>query len=441
MPQPPTDGGGPVAGLWGNPAYRTFLGIQTLSALGDSFSYVALPLLVLHSTGSLLQMGLVTALTGAASILTGLFAGVVVDRFDRRRLLMLADAARCLLYLLIPLAWAFATPVWLIYAVVPLAGCFSMLFQVTYVTVVPSIVRPDQITKANGHMYATYAVAGVAGPALAGFVASVAGPAAAIGIDAATFAVSAVGIFFVRFDGRPSSSGAAQRGNVRQEFLAGAKFLFAHPVLRPLTLLLSLLTFLIYGLTDLVIYLIKHELHHPDTTVGYVLTAGTVGSFIASAAVARVRKRLGFGVAWVGAFVVAGFAIAGIGVAGSVPVIAVLMAVTMMCTGIAGICSMSLRQEVTPAHLLGRVTSAFWTIHNSLGPVGAGVATAAAGGLGVTGVCLGIGAAVLVIALSGTLTGIRTGGRPAPGADAGPPAPGSAPVAAESRPEGRTPPA
>ncbi|MEV8019190.1 MFS transporter [Streptomyces sp. NPDC086554] len=402
----PTGTGGGSPSLWSNPAYRIFLGVQTLSALGDSFSYVALPLLVLHTTGSVLQMGLVTGLTGVASILTGLFAGVIADRFDRRRLLMLADGARCLLYLVIPLAWIFASPLWLIYTVVPIAGCFSMLFQVTYVTVVPAIVQPDQITKANGHLYATYAVASVAGPALAGFVASSAGPAAAIGIDSATFAVSALGVLLVKFDGRPRRSDTPQHGSIRGEFLAGAKFLWAHPVLRPLTLLLSLITFLIYGLTDLVIYLVKDELGHPDTTVGWVLTAGTVGSFIASAAVARVRKRLGFGVAWISAFSLAGFAVAGIGLSGSVPVIAVLMTVTLMCTGIAGISSMSLRQEVTPSHLLGRVTSSFWTIHTALGPIGAAITTAAAAGAGVTTVCLVIGVIVLAIALTGTLTGI-----------------------------------
>lgn len=402
----PTGTGGGSPSLWSNPAYRIFLGVQTLSALGDSFSYVALPLLVLHTTGSVLQMGLVTGLTGVASILTGLFAGVIADRFDRRRLLMLADGARCLLYLVIPLVWISASPLWLIYTVVPIAGCFSMLFQVTYVTVVPAIVKQDQITKANGHLYATYAVASVAGPALAGFVASSAGPAAAIGIDSATFAVSALGVLLVKFDGRPRRSDAPQHGSIRGEFLAGAKFLWAHPVLRPLTLLLSLITFLIYGLTDLVIYLVKDELGHSDTTVGWVLTAGTVGSFIASAAVARVRKRLGFGVAWISAFSLAGFAVAGIGLSGSVPVIAVLMTTTLMCTGIAGISSMSLRQEVTPSHLLGRVTSSFWTIHTALGPIGAAITTAAAAGVGVTTVCLVIGVVVLAIALTGTLTGI-----------------------------------
>lgn len=157
--------------LWRDPAYRLFLAVQTLSALGDSFSYVAIPLLVLHSTGSVVQMGVVTGLTGVASIVTGLFAGVIADRFDRKMLLVVGDSARCLLYALIPLVWLFAAPVWLIYTVVPVVGVFSMLFQVTYVTVVPALVAPDQIARANGHLFATYAVAGVAGPALAGFVA------------------------------------------------------------------------------------------------------------------------------------------------------------------------------------------------------------------------------------------------------------------------------
>jgi len=402
----PTDRGSDPPSLWSNSPYRIFLAIQTLSSLGDSFSYVALPLLVLHSTGSVLQMGFVTGLTGVASIVAGLFAGLVADRFDRRRLLMLTDGARCLLFLVIPLVWIFSTPVWLIYAVVPLAGIFSMLFRVTYVTVVPAIVAPEQITRANGHMYATYAVASIAGPALAGFVAASAGPATAIGIDAATFAVAALGILFVKFDGRPSSAAMAERGTARQEFLAGARFLWEHPVLRPLTVLLSLLTFLTYGLTDLVIYLLKHDLDQSDTTVGYVLAAGTVGTFIASSVVARIRKRLGFGVSWIGAFSLAGIAVAGMGLSRSVPVIAVLMTVNLMCTGIAGICSMSLRQEVTPSHLLGRVTSSFWTIHSALGPLGAAATTAAAAGLGVTPVCLAVGIAVLAITLSGTVTGI-----------------------------------
>lgn len=392
--------------LWANPAYRVFLVVQTLSSLGDSFSYVAIPLLVLHSTGSVVQMGVVTALTGVASVLTGLFAGVVADRVDRRRLLMAADTARCLLFLLLPLVWVFTTPVWLIYAVVPVAEVFSMLFQVTYVTVVPALVPPEEITRANGHLYASAAVAGAIGPALAGLVAAAAGPAAAIGIDAATFAVSALGVRFVRFGGAAGPPAAGERGSARGEFLTGVRFLWAHPVLRPLTVLLTLLTFLTSGLPDLVVYLVKHELGRPDATVGYVLAVGTVGTFAAASVVARVRGRLGFGVTWICAFSVAGLAVACLGVSRTVPVVAALVTVHLMCTGIAGICSMSLRQEVTPGHLLGRVTSSFWTVQSALGPLGAAVTTAAAAGLGVTTVCLFTGVAVLLVALTGSVTGI-----------------------------------
>lgn len=398
----------PPPGLWSNPNYRIFLGIQTLSALGDSFSYVAIPLLVLHSTGSIVQMGLVTGLTGVASIVTGLFAGVIADRMDRRRLLMAADAARCLLYAVIPLVWFFATPIWLIYTVVPLAGVFSMLFRVAYVTLVPAIVTPGQITKANGHLFGTYAVASAAGPTLAGFVASAFGPATAIGIDSVTFAVSAVGILFVRIrrTRRPDDQKAGERTGVRGEFLAGARFLWAHPVLRPLTVLLSLLTFLTYGLTDVIIFRVKEDLGHADSTVGYVLTAGTVGTCLAAFAVDRVRKRLGFGASWIGGFALCGTALACLGLSEDLPTLGAVTALILFSTAFAGICSMSLRQEVTPSHLLGRVTASFWTIHSALGPLGAGALTAAVAGFGVTAVSLVVGVGVVVIALSGALTGI-----------------------------------
>ncbi|MFD6431773.1 MFS transporter [Streptomyces venezuelae] len=404
----------PTTPLWGNRNYRVFVVIQTLSALGDSFSFVAIPLLVLHSTGSVVQMGLVTGLTGVASIVTGLFAGVIADRFDRRGLMMLSDVARCLLYALIPLVWVFATPMWLIYTVVPLTGGFAMLFQVTYVTVVPAIVEPGQIIRANAHLYGSYAVATVGGPALAGLVAAAFGPVAALGIDAATFAVSAAGLLLVKVrptprpvEGKGKEPGrGAERGGVRGEFLAGFRFLWAHPVLRPLTVLLSLFIFLTHGMTDVIIFRVKEDLGHGDGTVGYVLSAGTVGTFLASFLVARLRKGLGFGPSWICAVTLGGIAVACLGLTRSVPVIGALSATMLLATGVAGICSMSLRQEVTPGHLLGRVTAAFWTTHYSLGPLGAAAVTAAAAGFGVAEVCLAVGAGVVCVALSGTLTGI-----------------------------------
>jgi MFS family permease len=359
-------------------------------------------------------MGLVTGLGGLASIVTGVFAGVIADRVNRRVLLMVCDTARCVLYALIPLAWLASPQVWLVYVVVPLAGVFSMLFQVTYVTVVPAIVPPGQITKANGRLYGSYAVAEVGGPMLAGVVSGLYGPSAAIAVDAASFAVSAAGVMAIRLSTarpgtsavRPEPNGTGARQGVSRDFLSGARFLWGHPVLRPLTVLLSFLTLLTYGVDDVIVYHLKHDLGHPDRTVGYVLAAGTTGTIVAAFLVPYIRRRLGFGVSWIGAYALAGTCVACLGLSARVPVIAMFSTALLFGTGVAAICSMSLRQEVTPGHLLGRVTSAFWTIHTALGPPGAAALTMVTARYGMTPVCVVTGAAIVVIALSGTLTAV-----------------------------------
>jgi hypothetical protein len=103
----------------------------------------------------------------------------------------------------------------------------------------------------------------------------------------------------------------------------------------------------------------------------------------------------------------AGVAIACIGVTRAIPLIAALAAIYMACESVGGICSMSLRQEVTPDHLLGRVTSAFWTIHGAPGPVGAALLGWAAARYGVGPVLIMAGTGCLLLAAVALFTPIR----------------------------------
>ncbi|GAA3787967.1 MFS transporter [Streptomyces chiangmaiensis] len=385
-----------------NRDFGIFWTAQTLSVLGDSFALIALPLLVLEATGSLARMGLLTAVGGAASVLAGVFAGVVVDRVDRRKLLIACDVVRMLLYGLVPLLWLAGPRVWLLYAVLPLCEAVGMVFSVAYVTVVRGLVGADAITAANGRLNATAAAAGVAGPLCAGVVAAWAGPAAAVAVDAASFGVSALCLCFVRFGQVTPPDTAPVRKGLWRDLLAGASFLRRHPVLRALTVLLALFSFLELGLNDLLIYHLKHDLGQGDGAVGTVLAVGALGTITGALLVARIRRRLGFGPTWIGAVTVCGCALAGIGWAREVPAVAVLTAAFLGGVGVAGTCSMSLRQQVTPEHLLGRVTSAFWTIHYSAAPIGAAVVTWAAQHHGTAAVgavagacCVGVAALAL----------------------------------------------
>ncbi|PTH89670.1 MFS transporter [Streptomyces sp. A244] len=391
--------------------FGIFWAAQTLSVLGDSFALIALPLLVLEATGSVARMGLLTAAGGAAAVVAAVFAGAVVDRVDRRRLLIACDLVRMVLYGLIPLVWLFGPQLWLLYVVLPLCEAVGMLFAVGYVTVVRALVGTGQLTEANGRLNATAAAAGVLGPLCAGLVAAWSGPAAAVGVDAASFGLSATCLLFVRFRKHAPDDRQNSRTGLWQDLRTGIAFLHGHPVLRSLTVLLFGFSFLTLGLNDLVIYHLKHDLGHDDRTVGTVMAVGALGAITGALLVARVRRRLGFGPTWTGSVAVCGLAFAGLGWARDVPVVAALSAAFLACAGMAGTCSMSLRQEVTPEHLLGRVTSAFWTLQYAAAPIGAAVLTWAAEEQGTTPVALVAGAACVALAATGLLTPIRGSGR------------------------------
>jgi hypothetical protein len=305
--------------------------------------------------------------------------------------------------------------VWLLYVILPVCAAIGMVFEVTYVTVIPALAGPDRITEANGLLYATAAAAGIAGPLLAGLVSGVFGPAGAVAVDAASFAVSAAGLLLVRRwqPARPGSgagaAGGAGAGGGRgwRELLAGARFLWRQPVLRALTVMLAIFIFATYGLTDVLIYYLKHDLGQPDGVVGLALGAAAVGTVGGALAVAPLRRKLGFGRCWIGSLVLAGLAVGGLGASGRVPIVAALAACYLACVSVAGICSMSLRQQLTPDYLLGRVTAAFWTIHFAPGPVGAALLTWTAGHAGVTATCLASGAVCLLLGLAAVASPIR----------------------------------
>ncbi|MEW2412971.1 MFS transporter [Streptomyces sp. NPDC046866] len=413
--------------LWRNRDFTVFWLGQALSVLGGSISYLALPLLVLEATGSLVQMGLVTVVIGATGIGTGLFAGYVVDRADRRRLMIACDLGRAVLLGAVPFIWLAGPRMWVLYVLTALVTALKTFFDVAYVTAVANLVSAEQLAAANARLMGTFAVGTLCGPALAGLLTAWVGGDWALGVDGATFLVSAASLCRVSFGRRDRAAGTGPgahegtgggggAGRLREMFAVGFRFLWAHPLLRPLTVLLTLLTFVTMGATDLLLYRVTHELGGDATVAGSVIAVSGLGVVGAAAAAGRLRRRFGFGVCWLGAAALIGLAVAGIGLSRSTAVTAVLAAVFMFGMTLGGVCSMTMRQEVTPDPLLGRVTSAFWTVHNASGPVGAAVLTVLAARWGVPAVSVAGGAFCLFIVAAGLLTPLRR--RQAPGGPA-----------------------
>jgi MFS family permease len=400
----------PAQSLWKNRSFAIFWGGQTLASLGNMFSLIAMPLLVLQATGQVVQMGLVTATFTIAQLVAGIFAGQLVDTLNRRVLMMVCDAGRMLIFATIPLVWWLAGPqIWLIYVVTASGAVLGMIFQVGFIAAVPNLVEREQIITANGYINASSAITALIGPLLGGVAVEHFGPSIALSGQAAAFAISAGSLLFVRL--RPSSaqttSDAAEQTHSRSALLAGVRFLFAQPVLRDVTLILIAFSMVMAAGLDLFIFHIKNDLHQGGTATGLVLAVSSIGAILGSLAAGILRKRLGFGATYLGSLILSGLPLALIGVWPNLYALAAIVGLVQLTNMVMGINSMSLRQEITPDALLGRVTSAFWTISGVATPLGAALGTALAARIGAPATFVWMGILVMAIGAAGILTSAR----------------------------------
>lgn len=396
----------PASRLSRNRAFNIFWAGQTLSNLGDACALIALPLLVLRATGSVMQMGLVSGMAGVGMLVAGIFAGALADRMDRRRLMISCDLGRMALYAALPLVWTLAGPQrWMIYLVTGFGAALGMCFQVTYVTAVANLVPPEQVVDANGRLYSSAALASVIGPALAGVVSARFGPVAALGVDALSFAASVLTLLCLRL--RRPAADRSDRAHPVAELLAGVRFLWREPTLRALTFLIAGFSFLTLGALDLFVFHLKHDLLRGDGAVGAVFSVASCGAVAGGLLAAPGRRRWGFGICYLGGAMVQGIALVAVGIAPTVALVAPAAMLFMAMDLFKGVNSMSLRQQITPDHLLGRVTAAFWTINSAPGPIGAALLTALAGRVGAPAAFATMGGVYLLVALAGLTTPAR----------------------------------
>jgi MFS family permease len=391
-----------------NRNFNVFWAGQTFSFLGDAISIVAIPLLILEITGSLTQMGAVTALYGAGSLVAGIAAGPIVDHFDRRKVMIRCDLGRAIVYALVPVGWWLAgAQLWLVYAVAFVGSALAMVFGVAYITAVANLVDRDQIVDANGRLQSTYALAFVLGPFLAGLVSNAFGPSLAIGLNGFTYLASASSLLFVRLRRAAAERPHGEHGSPMQEFLAGIRFLIGSPLFRWLTILVGALAFASTGVTDLVIFYLKQNLGQSDRTVGIVFGIASIGTMLSGLLTPRLRRSLGFAVCLIGGFILEGTAMLLLGVSASILLLAGIWAIAAFGSSTRGIVTMTVRQELTPDHLLGRVTAAFWTVFQVPGPLGALALTAFGARVGARTALLVVGVFTLGVALVAFFTPVR----------------------------------
>ena len=180
--------------LWRQPDFLKLWAGQTISTFGSGVTASALPLtavLVLGANAS--EMGWLLAVESAPVLLVGMFAGVWVDRFRRRPLLIGADLGRALLLACIPvLAGLGGLRIEHLFLVAAAVGVLRVLFDVAYRSFVPDLVGREGVLEANSRLATVEAVAEITTPGMTGALVQVIAPSTAILLDAASFVGSAL---------------------------------------------------------------------------------------------------------------------------------------------------------------------------------------------------------------------------------------------------------
>ncbi len=385
------------------PGFRNLFLATLGSSVGTLLAAVALAIDVKDRTNSGLWVAAVLIVEFLPTIAVGLLLGPLLDRLERRSLMIAADVLRVGVFVALPFAGNAATVVGL----AAVAGLATGFFRPAVYAGVPNLVPEDELPQANALLQTVENLSWTIGPVAGGLLTAAAGPAAAYGINAASFVVSIA--LVVRIPPRLlQSERALSRGHWRDLADGFAAALRSRSMLAVLVAwgIASLGT---GGINVAAPFLAKNTFSAGDFGYGLLYGATGAGLVIGSFASAAVLDRSGVAVAYAGSLLVMGIGYAGAGASPDIWAAAGCCAVAGAGNGAAVACNALLVQRATFDRLRGRaltfVMSATYVLVGA-GETGGGLALHRAGARWIWG---GAGATLLVATLAGWAIARRLG--------------------------------
>jgi MFS family permease len=370
--------------------------------LADGVFQVALPLLAVQLTRSPLLIAGV-AIAARLPWLLAPVAGTLADRLDRRQTMVRVNLVRTVLLGGLALAvTADLATLAMLYAVALLLGFAETLFDTSAQSLLPSVVPRDELTRANSRLFAVEVVANTfVGPPLGGLLAA-AGLAIALGAPAAAYLVGAGCLALIAGSFRAASAATTQPTRFRDDIAEGARFVWRHPVLRPLAIMLGVqnMAFAAVYSVFVLFAVAPGPMGLTKAGFGVLLAAEGVGALAGSWLAARAERRIGR----VPTLVLSVVLSAGCLVVPVVTTLPVLVGAEMALTGVAmmlwNVLTVSLRQRITPDRLLGRMNASYRLVGWGSMPIGALLGGVLAEALGLRA-AFAVAAVVVLAVLAG----------------------------------------
>jgi len=386
------------------PSFWRLLTASSLSNLADGVLAVALPLVAIRLTRSPAAIAGLSVVATLPWLVFSLVAGALVDRTDRRRVMVAANLARGVVAVGLTAAVVLdGANLALLYVVAFALGMIETMADTAAQTILPRVVTPTQLTRANSRLFAVELGANqFVGPPLGGVLVAF-GAAVALGSPAVLWL--AAGLLLLRLPTPPREERAAG-STLRGEIAEGVRFLAGHRILRRFAVMVGGFNFAASATSAVfVLYAVGEgsTLGLSEPAFGVLLTATAVGSLLGSIAAERLEQ--GLGRVRLLVLTVPGSSV--LIISPALTSDARLVGLAFLIGGFSivvwNVVTVSLRQRITPDRLLGRLNSAYRLLAWGTRPLGAlaGGLIAEFAGLRTVFLTMGIGTLLLVLLLRG----------------------------------------
>lgn len=353
--------------LWLNRDYLLLWSGQAISSFGSAASHIVLPLLILDLTHSPAQAGLVGAVATIPYVVLSLFAGVFVDRWNRKKVMMVCEIARALVSGSIFLAILYHhISLAQIYIAALLEGLFFVFFDLSEIASLRQIVGKDQVSTASSQSFATDGLASLLGPSIGTAFYQVRQFVPFL-LDAVSYLISLLTLHFI--SSHFQEERVLEEKKIRKELMEGISWLFKNKVIRFMALLNAGVSFIFADLMLIIIVLAKEQFASPSE-IGLIVSISAIGSILGSlfGNVAKKRFKAGqviISACWIQALVWPLYIFAS-----NFVFIGIITAVITFVNSAWAIVQISYRLSLIPDELQGRVNSVFRFLAYSVGPVG-----------------------------------------------------------------------
>jgi MFS family permease len=394
----------------------------TVSALGDGMSFVALVWLLIERGGTASDVGWLAAVYTAPVVVGGIAAGVILDRFDPRRVIAADNVIRGITVASVPIASALGVLTTTQLFVV--AAVYGLLFMTSVAgipTMIPRVVDPEDLVTANAMESISYGIAGLVGPALAGLVILLIGAPAVLALDAVTYAVFVVCLLAMRGGRETREAGMAREadataGESAEGVASGAasaavgetgggvgpavRFILGAPAIVATTVMYMCLN-ISSGIAIVVIPIYAVTVLGGDsTTFGLMLSALTAGELIGLLAVGAIDWRWPLGRSIAAAAFLSGLILSLWLLEPPLPLLLLILAGSGLVESSLTPWAQTIRMRLIPPGLRGRVFALLRTLMQSTRPLGSILAGLLLAGGNLTPALAAIG---LLVAVPGAI--------------------------------------